>query len=64
VTKALSLTEDDPPFEQVDLTGEKVDLTKDLTDEEVDLTTMEVDDNEAEQEVEEMYSNDINETED
>jgi hypothetical protein len=39
-------------------------LQKDLTNEEVDLTHMEVDDNEAEQDVEEMYSNDINETED
>jgi hypothetical protein len=38
-------------------------LQKDLTNEEVDLTHMEVDDNEAEQDVEEMYSNDINETE-
>jgi hypothetical protein len=49
---ASSFTEEHPPFEQVDLTNE-----------EVNLTNVEDDDNEVQQDVEVMYSNDINETE-
>jgi hypothetical protein len=53
---AAAVAEEDPPVEEVDLTGEVVDLTKDVTNEEVD-------DNEVEEDVEEMYSNDVDETE-
>jgi hypothetical protein len=66
-TNHSSLTEDAPPVEEVDLTGEDLeDLTKVHTnEEEVNPTkVLEVDDNEAEQEVGEMYSNNNNETED
>jgi hypothetical protein len=50
VTNASSLTGDQPPDEEVDLTG---------GDEEVDLINSGVDDNEAEKDVEEMYSTDV-----
>jgi hypothetical protein len=58
-----SVTEEAPPFKEVDLTNAEVDLTKDLTNVEVDPTNVEVDDSEAEQDVEETYSNEVNETE-
>jgi hypothetical protein len=51
-----SLMEDAPPVEEVDLTGEDIHLLSS----EVDLTgenNVEVDDSEAEQDVEEMYTN-------
>jgi hypothetical protein len=54
--------DDQHPVEEVDLTGEDVFLNKAPENEEVDLTHAEVDDsleaedNEAEQDVEEMYT--------
>jgi hypothetical protein len=53
VTNASSLTGDPPPVEEVDLTG------GDQPGPPKDLTNLDIDDNEAEKDVEEMYSTDV-----